>query len=52
MRFLVYTPDAVHDDGGVLERQIGGDLIDLHVEKRRSPDYLTKDMIASHYDYT
>jgi len=46
MKFLVYTPDAVYDDGGVLERKIGGDLIDLRVEKWRSQAELNADLLA------
>ncbi len=46
MTFLVYTPDAVYDDGGVLERQIGGDLIDLRVEKWRSQAELNAELMA------
>lgn len=47
MKFLVYTPDAVYDDGGVLERQIGGDLIDLRTEKWRGQDQVNEDLLAS-----
>lgn len=46
MNFLVYTPDAVYDDGGVLERQIGGDLIDLRIEKWRGQDQLNEELLA------
>jgi len=44
--FLIYTPDAVYDDGGVLERAIGGDAIDLRVESWRSQAELNVDLIA------
>jgi phosphoglycerate dehydrogenase-like enzyme len=46
MKFLVYTPDAVYDDGGVLERQIGGDLVDLRVDKWRGPSQIDDDLLA------
>lgn len=46
MTFLVYTPDAVYDDGGVLERAIGGEAIDLHVEKWRDQDSLNRSLLA------
>jgi len=46
MSFLVYTPDAVYDDGGVLERQIGGDLIDLRVEKWQGQAELNAELLA------
>jgi phosphoglycerate dehydrogenase-like enzyme len=45
MTFLVYTPDAVYDDGGVLERNIGGNLIDLRVEKWRSQAELNEKLL-------
>jgi phosphoglycerate dehydrogenase-like enzyme len=45
MTFLVYTPDAVYDDGGVLERQIGHELIDLRVEKWRSQADLNAELL-------
>lgn len=47
MTFLVYTPDAVYDDGGVLEREIGGDLIDLRVEKWRDQRQLNEELLRS-----
>jgi phosphoglycerate dehydrogenase-like enzyme len=47
MKFLVYTPDAVYDDGGVLERQIGGDLIDLRTEKWRGQEQLNEDLLTN-----
>jgi len=47
MTFLVYTPDAVYDDGGVLERAIGRDAIDLRVEKWRSQLELNADLLAT-----
>jgi phosphoglycerate dehydrogenase-like enzyme len=46
MTFLVYTPDAVYDDGGMLERAIGGDLIDLRVEKWRGQAELNEPLLA------
>jgi len=46
MKFLVYTPDAVYDDGGVLEREIGGNLIDLRIEKWRDQASLDEDLLA------
>jgi phosphoglycerate dehydrogenase-like enzyme len=46
MSFLVYTPDAVYDDGGVLERTIGRDLIDLRVEKWRSQSELNDELLT------
>jgi phosphoglycerate dehydrogenase-like enzyme len=45
MTFLVYTPDAVYDDGGVLERKIAGKMIDLRVEKWRSQAELDQDLL-------
>jgi phosphoglycerate dehydrogenase-like enzyme len=36
MKFSVYTPDAPYDDGGTVERVIGGDAIDLKVERWRN----------------
>ena len=45
MTFLVYTPDAVYDDGGVLEREIAGDLVDLRVEKWRSQAELNEKLL-------
>lgn len=45
MTFLVYTPDAVYDDGGVLEREIAGDLIDLRVEKWRDQAALNPELL-------
>lgn len=45
MTFLVYTPDAVYDDGGVLERQIGGEQIELRVEKWRSQEKLNPELL-------
>lgn len=46
MKYLVYTPDAVYDDGGVLERQLAGDLVDLRVEKWRGLAQLDDDLFA------
>ena len=46
MSFLVYTPDAVYDDDGVLERTIGRDLIDLRVEKWRSQLELNDELLT------
>lgn len=46
MTFLAYTPDAVYDDGGVLERAIGGEAIDLRVEKWRDQASLNPDLLA------
>jgi phosphoglycerate dehydrogenase-like enzyme len=46
LKFLAYTPDAIYDDGGVLERNIGGDLVDLRVEKWRSQAHLDMDLLA------
>ena len=46
MTFLVYTPDAVYDDGGALERKNGGDLIDLRVEKWRGQTELNEELLA------
>lgn len=47
MTFLVYTPDAVYDDGGLLERKIGGDLIDLRVEKWRSQAEINDELLRT-----
>jgi phosphoglycerate dehydrogenase-like enzyme len=46
MKYLVYTPDAVYDDGGVLERGIGGEAIDLRVEKWRDQASLNPDLLS------
>lgn len=46
MKFLIYTPDAVYDDGGVLERDIGGAAVDLRVEKWRDQQSLDADLLA------
>jgi phosphoglycerate dehydrogenase-like enzyme len=46
MTFLIYTPDAVYDDGGVLERKIGGEAIDLRVEKWRSQAEMNTELLA------
>lgn len=46
MKFLIYTPDAVYDDGGILERHIGGDSVDLRVEKWRGPEHLDEELLA------
>jgi len=46
MTFLVYTPDAVYDDGGVLERAIGGDAVDLRVEKWRDQASLNHSLLT------
>jgi phosphoglycerate dehydrogenase-like enzyme len=46
MTFLVYSPDAVYDDGGVLEREVGGQIIDLRVEKWRSQSQLNAELLA------
>src|SRR2546423_1142193 len=46
MKYLVYTPDAVYDDGGELERAIGGELIDLRVEKWGSPAASNRVLLA------
>ena len=45
MTFLVYTPDAVYDDNAVLEREIGGHLIDLRVEKWRDQASLNSELL-------
>ncbi len=47
MKFLVYTPDAVYDDGGVLERKIGEGLVDLRVEKWRSQAELNEELLRT-----
>jgi phosphoglycerate dehydrogenase-like enzyme len=41
----VYTPDAVYDDGGLLERKIAEDLIDLRVEKWRSQAEINDELL-------
>lgn len=46
MKFLIYTPDAVYDDGGVLERGIGGDLVDLRAEKWHGPEQLDEELLS------
>ena len=46
MTFLVYTPDAVYDDGGDLERQIGGDLVELRVDKWRGPAHVNEELLS------
>jgi phosphoglycerate dehydrogenase-like enzyme len=45
MAYLAYTPDAVYDDGGTLEREIGGDLIDLRTEKWRDQTSLDSELL-------
>lgn len=47
MKFSVYTPDAVYDDNGVLERSIARDAIDLHIEKWRGQESLDGDRLAN-----
>jgi phosphoglycerate dehydrogenase-like enzyme len=46
MKFLVYTPDAVYDDDGLLEREIGGESVDLRVEKWRDQASLNAELLA------
>jgi phosphoglycerate dehydrogenase-like enzyme len=46
MTFLVYTPDAIYDDGGALEREIGGDAIDFRVEKWCSQGEMNEELLA------
>jgi phosphoglycerate dehydrogenase-like enzyme len=46
MTFLVYTPDAVYDDGGALEREIGGEVVDLRVEKWRGQTEMNAELLA------
>ena len=45
MKFLVYTPDAVYDDGGVLERKLAGDQIDLRIDKWQDQASLSQDVL-------
>ena len=45
MTFLIYCPDAVYDDGGALERAIGGEAIDFRVEKWRDQTSLNADLL-------
>jgi phosphoglycerate dehydrogenase-like enzyme len=47
MTFLVYTPDAVYDDGGALERQISDNRIDLRIEKWRDQASLDSDLLET-----
>ena len=45
MTFLVYTPDAVYDDGGVVEREIVGQDIDLRIEKWNGQDAMNPELL-------
>lgn len=45
MTYLIYTPDAVYDDAGELERQMGGELVDLRIEKWRGQDSLNAELL-------
>jgi phosphoglycerate dehydrogenase-like enzyme len=45
MSFLIYTPDAVYDDSGAVERELGGDLIDLRTEKWRDQASLNAELL-------
>lgn len=45
MKFLIYTPDAVYDDGGALERAIGGDAVDFRAEKWRDQASLSAELL-------
>ncbi len=46
MQYLVYSPDALYDDGGLLEREIGGDLIDLRVEQWRGQAKMNPELLS------
>jgi hypothetical protein len=45
MAFLVYTPDAVYDDGGAVEREIAGHDVDLRIEKWNGQDAMNPELL-------